>query len=366
VPITVRATTVDGDETRSRLLLDTPTIEHTFDAPIRVESLVVNESAAGFYRVGYDADQARRVAETGRRSTAERFAFLDDTWTQVVRGDLDAATYLDLLESFSDEDDTVVWHRIVDGLGALDRLVDEQARPALAARALGLLRPAYERVGPGPRIDDDDLTLERRGLLLSALGTIGNDPVAVELGTDLHDRYLVDHASVDPALVSAALNIVATHADKSTYDVLVGRFRSAEGPQEMLRYLFSLTSPEDTGLVARTRTFTLTDAVRTQNAPYVLGRTLGHRSAGPASWAFIRDHWAEITDRFPSNSIIRMLEGMRSISDPATADDIVAFFDQHPVPQAGPTLAQHLERMAVTVDLTARERPRLGAVLRPA
>ena len=365
VPVTVRATTADGDEIRSRFLLEGPERDHRFDAPILADSLVVNESAAGFYRVGYDADQARRMAAgaADHRSIAERFAFLDDTWSQVIRGDLDAAGYLELLESFSGEDATVVWHRIAAGLAGLDRLVDDGARPELAARARSLLRPAYERVGPDARIDDDDLTLERRGLLLRSLGTIGDDPAAIELAHTLHDRYLVDHASVDPALVSAALNIVATHADKSTYDALVDRFRSAEGPQEMLRYLFALTSPEDTDLVARTRELTLTDAVRTQNAPYVLDHTLRHRTAGPASWRFIRDHWPAITDRFPSGSLVRMLEGIGTISDPSTADDIAGFFDRHSVPQAGQTLAQHLERMTVTVDLTARERPRLGAML---
>ena len=365
MPLTVRAAGADGEVVRQRVLLDGPSTEVAFDTPIRADSLVINESAAGFYRAGFDADQARRAAATAltSRSTAERFAFLDDTWTQVIRGELDAATYLSLLESFADEPETVVWHRIVAGLGALDRLADDRTRPALMERTRALLRPALEVVGPDPRIDDDDLTLERRGLLFSALGATADDPSTIERATTLHRRYLDDHASVDPSLVSAALNVVAAHADTSTYDLLVERFRSAEGPQEMLRYLYALTAPNDADLTARTRELTLTDNIRTQNAPYVLGRLLGHRTAGPATWAFVRDRWDDITDRFPSNSLARMLEGVRSISHPETADDIVAFFEEHPLPQAGQTLAQHLERMAVTVRLTQRERPRLGAAL---
>ena len=365
VPVTVRAVSTAGDEVRLRVLLDGPSTDLDLDSPIRPDTLVVNESAAGFYRVGFDAQQARRAATTAgsSRSTAERFAFLDDTWTQVVRGDLDAVTYLSLLESFVDETETVVWHRIVAGLGALDRLVDDVTRPALVERTRALLRPALEAIGPDPRIDDDDLTLERRGLLVGALGTLAEDPATIERASTLHARYLDDHASVDPSLVSAALNVVAAHADTSTYDLLVERFRTADGPQEMLRYLYALTAPDDAELTARTRELTLTDRVRTQNAPYVLGRLLAHRTDGPATWAFVRTRWDDITDRFPSNSLARMIEGVQSISDPTTADDIVAFFDGHPLPQAGPTLAQHLERMAVTVQLTERERPRLRAAL---
>ncbi len=367
VPVTLRATAVDGGTIHDHALLEGESTEITLESAIEPDSLVVNESATGFFRVGYGSDQARRIAATAgsRRSVAERHAFLDDTWTQVVRGDLDAVTYLDLLECFADEDETVVWHRIVGALGSLDRLVDDETRPILAGRFRSLLRPVFDRVGPDPRIDDDDLTLERRGLLLAALGTVGADPAILDRATDLHARYLVDRASVDPALLAGALNVVATHADESTYDRLTQRFRTAEGPQELLRYLYALTVPDDPALIARTRDLTLTDSVRTQNAPYVLGQAFAHRAAGPATWRFIEDRWIDITERFPSNSLGRMLDGMRSISDPDTADDISAFFDRHPLPQAAQMLAQHLERMSVTVELTRRERPRLHAALLP-
>jgi puromycin-sensitive aminopeptidase len=61
-----------------------------------------------------------------------------------------------------------------------------------------------------------------------------------------------------------------------------------------------------------------------------------------------------VNERFPSNSIVRMLNGIRSVSDPTVAARIDAFLTAHPVPQAKQTLAQHLERMQVTVALRQR------------
>ena len=61
-----------------------------------------------------------------------------------------------------------------------------------------------------------------------------------------------------------------------------------------------------------------------------------------------------------SNSIARLLEGIRGLSQPAVADSVFAFFADHEVPQGDKTLAQHLERLEVNVALRAREAGRLA------
>ncbi len=69
------------------------------------------------------------------------------------------------------------------------------------------------------------------------------------------------------------------------------------------------------------------------------------------AWRLVHERWDEMNERFPSNSIVRMLSGIRSVNDPALAADIEAFTAEHPVPQAKQTLQQHLERMRVSVSL---------------
>ena len=83
-------------------------------------------------------------------------------------------------------------------------------------------------------------------------------------------------------------------------------------------------------------------------------------TTAPLAWARVRERWDEINERFPSNSIVRMLDGIRAVADPTLAADVEAFLAEHPVPQAKQTVAQHLERMQVTVALArARGRRRL-------
>ena len=98
----------------------------------------------------------------------------------------------------------------------------------------------------------------------------------------------------------------------------------------------------------------MTPEVRTQNAPFLIGSCIANRDNGPLAWKLVHERWDEMNKRFPSNSIVRMLSGIRAVTDPILAADIEAFVAEHPVPQAKQTVKQHLERMRVSVGLRER------------
>ena len=84
---------------------------------------------------------------------------------------------------------------------------------------------------------------------------------------------------------------------------------------------------------------------------------------GAAAWGFVADNWPEIEKRFPANSLSRLVGGVRSLSDRAVADQVVAFLDANPIPQGERQVRQHVERMWVTVALAEREAARLADAL---
>ena len=123
--------------------------------------------------------------------------------------------------------------------------------------------------------------------------------------------------------------------------------------------LRALADFNDPGVFADTMAMTLTDQVRSQDAPFVVRKGLINRERGADAWTFVEDHWDAIGDRLPSNSIARLLEGVRWLDDPAVAARVTAFLEAHPVPQGAKTIAQHLERLRVNVALRERESARL-------
>jgi hypothetical protein len=172
------------------------------------------------------------------------------------------------------------------------------------------------------------------------------------------DAYLADPGSVEASLASAALAVSATRGDAALYDRLLEAFRSADNPQDRERFQYALARFREPALLQRTLELSLTPDVRSQDGPYLLRDTIMNRDNGPAAWSFVAEHWAEANDRFPTNSIARMLSGVRALRDEAAAHHVEGFLAEHPVPQGDLQIRQHVERMWVTVGLAEREAER--------
>ncbi len=326
--------------------------------------IVVNAGGHGFFRVAYSDDLRNRLngPALGALSTLERYNLVDDAWSSTLAGRLSAVDLLAFLEGFGSETDHAVWQSIVIALRGLDRIVDGDATTAFQARVRSLLVPALERLGD-PDAGESDLTSKLRGLLVGAVGVLGDDEATQVRCRAWYDASTLDASSVDPELTAAATSVVAATGDVAVYDEMVGRFRTGTTPQEQLRHLYALAEFDDEGLVLRTCRFAMGDDVKTQNAPFVLRQAMANRQHGPAAWAFVRDHWAETNERFPMNTIVRMADGVKFLNDPASVADVQQFFAEHPIDQAAKTLEQILERQRVNAALRTRDAAALAASL---
>ncbi|WP_195210306.1 M1 family metallopeptidase [Actinomarinicola tropica] len=362
VPVTLRVGR--GDEsTVERVLLEGDTTTVDLDRP--ADWVHVNVDGAGFYRVRYSpAAREALLAHRGQLAAIERYGLVDDAWAAVLADELDAPSFLALVrELAADEDDLSVWQRIAGGLGALDRLVPAPAREAWTATVRALARPALDRIGWEPAAAEDERHRQLRGTLVSLLGTVGADDEVVARSRALHDRHLAGEKGLDPALVAAAIEVVAGSGTAEDFDAFAGRVRAASTPQEEVRYTYALADFPGAEELDRLLAMTLTDEIRTQNGAFVLRRALLNRENGPQAWAFVQSHWSEISERLPSMSMVRMVEGVRALSTPELAAQVEAFFAEHPLPQATKTLAQHLEAMRVNVGVREREADRIAAAV---
>ncbi len=104
--------------------------------------------------------------------------------------------------------------------------------------------------------------------------------------------------------------------------------------------------------------------VKTQNAPFLIGRCIANRHQGTVAWRFLRQRWAEANERFPTNTIVRMIDPVKLLTQDDVVADVQGFFAEHPIPQGAKTLDQVLERQRVNTALRTREAGRLGDALR--
>ncbi len=356
VPVLYRTTAADSTDATQRVLLGAEPV--SIEVPAGTTTVVVNSGGHGFYRSSYDETlmTSLRAAVT-ELSAAERFQIVSDFWANVMAGNATPDEFLALAESFGAERDPNVWAQIVAGLRTLVYFSPADRADAIRGRVRNLLGPAAAELGWKPTSAEDPQTKELRGQLLSALGIMAADPdVALAANAQL-SSVLSHDSSVDPDVAPAIISIGAHTGDALRYDEYVQAFANASTPQEQRRYLFGRGMFLDPELVDRTLGACLTDEVRTQDAPYLLGQMVGHPVIGPAAWNFVENNWDKIVERFPSNSLPRLVEGIVTLVEPASAARSAAFFTTgkgQALAASSKTVVQHLERQQVNCALRDR------------
>jgi puromycin-sensitive aminopeptidase len=357
VPLLVAA---PGGEPTTVLLDETTT---TVELPGAADGVVVNAGGHGFYRVAYSPEL---LAVLGDRldelQPVERSLLVDDTWAAVLAGTTPASAFLDLAQRFGTETDPAVWTTLAGALGSIERILDADDRARFAAWVRDLARPVMEKLGWEPGFGESELLAQTRQLVLTLVGGIGDDADVQARARRVLDKALAGEA-VDPDVAAASVSIVAGVGTEADWDRYVERFRTTDSPQEQLRYLYGLGGFPSPELAERTLAMCL-DEVRSQNAPFVIFHLLANREVNAMTWAWVKEHWDQLVERFPDNTIPRLLGGVVTLSTPEQAADVNAFVAAHPVTQAAKTVEQHLERLQVNVGLRQREAGRVADHLR--
>jgi puromycin-sensitive aminopeptidase len=312
--------------------------------------VVVNADGHGFFRVDYSDELLSRLsAEVVRTlSTLERYNLVDDAWNAVTAGAMTAAEFVELASRFAGESEYGVWQALAIGLRGVRRLLPDDGPVVDAFRAVvvELAGPALAALGD-PVPGEPDLTAKARGLLLGVMAIQGGDAASQQRATEIYEAWTIDPAAVDPELAAAATGIVAATGDEAMFARFIDVYRNGATPQVQLRHLYLLAEFDDPDLLTRTCEFAMTDEVKTQNAPFLLRQCIANRRHGALAWGFVRQHWTEANERFPRNTISRMVDTVRLLDRPEQVADVHGFFAEHPVEQAAQTMEQILERQAV-------------------
>jgi puromycin-sensitive aminopeptidase len=361
VPIALR----NGDDLMSVVLTTDST---TVELPNPDQPVIINSGGHGFYRVAYAEELRTRLRGSvlAGLSTLERYNLVDDAWNSLLAGDLSAQELLEFIEGFAEESDPAVWQAILIALRGLGRLIEptDPSLTILRNRIGALVGPRLIELGD-PVAGEDDLRGKLRGLLLGALGTLAADPPTIARCREIFSAAdtSAENAPADPELLAAATSVVATHGQIDDYEKMLASFESARTPQEQLRHLYALSEFSQADLIQRTCELAMSPKVKTQNAPFLIRMCIANRHHGALAWEFLADHWDEAVAKFPSNTIVRMVDSVKTLTGPEQVAQVNRFFAEHPIPQAALTLRQILERQEVNAALLSREASRFPAAL---
>ena len=204
---------------------------------------------------------------------------------------------------------------------------------------------------------------ELRGDVIRALGTLGRDEGIQAQAAEAYTALQQHTRDIDPNVIPALVSILAYTGDQTRYEEFLDRFRKAATPQEERRYLFSLATFRTPELLERTLAKTLTDEIRTQDAPFLVSALLHNVYIREKAWEFVKTNWERMDRLFPKSGLRRMCGGIVGLSTPELERDVRAFFTSRKIDLGGKTLEQYLEQLHIAVVFRERDRDAIRAVL---
>ena len=175
---------------------------------------------------------------------------------------------------------------------------------------------------------------------------------------------LAKPGSVEPTLLSLAVDLAAIEGDSALYDQYLARSRAAVSPEERERYLYGLTSFTNPALVSETVDLALSPDVRSQDAQLVIGSLLATGMPPTRCGHWYANAGTRSRKRRASSSAIRSRGALGRACRAGRADEIEKFFATHKVPDAERTLQQSLESIRSCARFAEAQRPNLAAWLK--
>jgi puromycin-sensitive aminopeptidase len=335
VPVMTRS--LKGGPVNVHLLEDDP-IAITDDPPV-----VLNARGSGYYRSRYGVTETAALSDhIDELDDVERAVLLSDTWALLFSSQISAEQFFTVAGGLGDLDEPTPWGIVATAVGYIKRALPDEQLSGFTDRVRAIFEPQFARLGWDARPGESELTPQLRAIVLSTLGTVCEDqPIRAEA----LKRFDANDVSGDVA--NAILRVVSSQDRPGDYETFLERYRGADTPQDVQRYLFGLVgfSEERFALDAAGKCF---DEVRNQDASALLGVLTTNAETGPSVWRLMASRWDEVLTKFPPNTLSYTTRGIVTfVNDPALADEVEAFHTSHPLAGEQKEVLQNIERMRV-------------------
>lgn len=289
-------------------------------------------------------------------SPIDRAGVLNDSMAMVKAGHLSPESLMQLLKSYEEEDEYVVWEGLSDTFGGLDAILveDETMSKHFRAFAKTAVLNLQAKVGWDSKDTDQHLTKLLRGILINLLCTFGHDDESV--AKEAQKRFAAfqedanDVESLPSDMRTAVFKIVLKNGGQQEYDQIKSYYTTAADNAEKKHVLNSLGSIPSESLKKATMEWATSGEIKLQDFFYAMG-SVGRSGHGGrhVAWQFFQDNFDHIRSMLAKANpalmdacIVMCAGGFASIEK---ANEIDAFFKEHPLPSNTRKIAQTTEHM---------------------
>lgn len=307
----------------------------------------LNHERSGFYRVVYNDSHLQKLARlvsNGSLSPLDRMGLLSDTFEGAKAGYTPTVQALSLLESYKDEDNSVVWDIMAANLGSIRAVMnDESLREAMKPYSRNLIAKQLSRLGWDAKEEDSHFDKLLRPLILG-IAAISDEPSVVEEALSRFDA-MTKPEDIAPDLRGVVYTTAARLGDEKTFEKLLDMHNSTSSSEERVTIAAALTNFKQPELIQRALSLITTDIVRLQDVMYWIAYSFSNRFAQRATWEWLTANWDWIKQNLGGDlAFYRMpIYAARPFSDSAFLKEYIAFFEGVMVPALDRSVKQGIE-----------------------
>ncbi|PSM31983.1 M1 family metallopeptidase [Haliangium sp. UPWRP_2] len=372
VPVVIRYQDDRGVQ-EHRFILDRSEHQERLPSSGAVRWFYANADDVGFYRLQFGELALAALLHEGLRQLGpiEQVGLLEDQWALVRAGRSGIMPFIDVLRALAGVREHNVLRALIDRLDMLDLLAkdagDREARLKLRSLIGSLLSSQLQELGFAPRPEESQNDIQRRALLIGALGNLARSEDVIAQSKHYASIERSDPHAVDPNLAGVFVAVAAKFGDEDDFERWVATFldrkQAGRTPQEVSRYLHTLSVFRRPGLPERTLELLEEGSIPQEALAQVLGQLLAYRHSQESAWRFLRNRWSLLRERVGDMGLSRLVEAVGRLPA-AHREDIVRFFERNTPNGAERALARALERMDQHEELRQRVTPDLLTYLR--
>ena len=301
IPILLRYET-EGRAKRGRAWLNRANTEFALQAlPSTLSWALVNEHAAGFYRVAYPISMLRQVLGDGspHLSVAERLGLALDVRASVVSGDLQLGDALEILPLLlRDSDPRVVVHA-ANLLETAGRQIAEPLRDPYqryVRRIVASALPSARWQTPTAETED---ACRVRLTLLELLSNQGEDPVLIDEALRLAKAWLSDRNTLTEEAAPKVIAVAGRFGDRALLDRFVREAKQSTNMTHRWWLYTSLGGCRDPGLLTSLLEALVARQFEPDDASTLLEAAAGQPSNHRMIYEFVKRHFDGVMASLP-------------------------------------------------------------------
>ncbi|CAI5757743.1 unnamed protein product [Candida verbasci] len=278
----------------------------TFKLPTNDDFFKINGDQSGIYRTAYESSRWQKLGKAGvdgKLSVEDRVGLVADAGSLASSGFIQTSSLLDLIKSWSNESNYVVWDEILTRIGSIKAALifeDEEIKDALKLFTRDLISSKLNEIGWSFNESDSFANQQLKSSLFSS-AVSSEDPKAVEFSKNAFKKFVNgDKLAIHPNLRATIFNCNAKFGNEETFNQLFNIYKNPQSIEEKIAALRSFGAFTDSKILDKVTGLLLqTDIVKQQDIYIPMQGLRSHKLGIEKLWSWITTNWDEVYKLLP-------------------------------------------------------------------